>query len=125
MRDLMQFPVWPFIVILGYPVLALTVLEFARHLAVHAPFASGILRQVAYVLLPAGALWLILRAMAELPADDWAVRTAETAFALTGIYLLLRVAQAVLTGLIVGGGSNVVSDVISFFRASPARAPGP
>jgi small-conductance mechanosensitive channel len=101
MPDLMQFPVWPFIVILGYPVLALTVLEFARHLAVRAPFASGILRQVAYVLLPAGALWLILRAMAELPADDWAVRTAETAFALTGIYLLLRVAQVVLTGLIV------------------------
>jgi small-conductance mechanosensitive channel len=101
MRDLMQFPVWPFIVILGYPVLALTVLESARHLAVRAPFASGILRQVVYVLLPAGALWLILRAMAELPADDWAVRTAETAFALAGIFLLLRVAQAVLTGLIV------------------------
>jgi hypothetical protein len=60
MRDLMQFPVWSFILILGYPVLALAVLELARHLAVRAPFVSGILRQVAYVLLPAGALWLIL-----------------------------------------------------------------
>jgi small-conductance mechanosensitive channel len=99
MRDLMQFPVWSFILILGYPVLALAVLELARHLAVRAPFVSGILRQVAYVLLPAGALWLILRVMAELPADDWAVRTAETVFALTGLYLLLRVAQAALMGL--------------------------
>jgi small-conductance mechanosensitive channel len=101
MSDLLEFPVWSFILILGYPVVALAVLEFARYLSVRAPFVSGILRQVAYVLLPAGALWLILRAMAGLPADDWAVRTVETAFALTGLYLLLRVAQAALMGLMV------------------------
>ena len=101
MGDLLEFPVWSFILILGYPVVALAVLEFARYLSVRAPFVSGILRQVAYVLLPAGALWLILRAMAGLPADDWAVRTVETAFALTGLYLLLRVAQAALMGLMV------------------------
>src|SRR5258708_25875788 len=99
MRDLMHLPVWPIILILGYPALAIAVLEFARRLHVRAPFASGILRQVAYVLLPTGGIWLILRVLAELPADDWAVRTAETAFALTGLYLLLRVAQAALMGL--------------------------
>jgi small-conductance mechanosensitive channel/CRP-like cAMP-binding protein len=100
MRDLMHLPVWPFILILGYPALTIALLEFARRLAVHAPFASGILRQVAYVLLPTGGIWLILRVLAEAPADDWAVRTAETAFALTGLYLLLRVAQALLMGLV-------------------------
>jgi len=100
MRDLMHLPVWPFILILGYPALTIALLEFARRLAVHAPFASGILRQVAYVLLPTGGIWLILRVPAEAPADDWAVRTAETAFALTGLYLLLRVAQALLMGLV-------------------------
>jgi small-conductance mechanosensitive channel/CRP-like cAMP-binding protein len=100
MRDLMHLPVWPIILILGYPALAIAVLEFARRLDVRAPFASGILRQVAYVLLPTGGIWLILRALAELPPDDWAVRTAETAFALTGLYLLLRVAQALLMSLV-------------------------
>ena len=100
MRDLMHSQVWPVILILGYPALTIVVLEFARRLAVRAPFASGILRQVAYVLLPAGGIWLILRVLAELPADDWAVRTAETAFALTGLYLLLRVAQALLMSLV-------------------------
>ena len=100
MRDLMHLPVWPIILILGYPALAIAVLEFARRLAVRAPFASGVLRQVAYVLLPTGGIWLILRVLAELPADDWAVRTAETAFALTGLYLLLRVAQALLMSLV-------------------------
>src|SRR5260370_12292751 len=100
MRDLMHLPVWPIILILGYPALAIAVLEFARRLHVSAPFASGILRQVAYVLLPTGGIWLILRVLAELPADDWAVRTAETAFALTGLYLLLRVAQALLMSLV-------------------------
>jgi len=96
----MHLPVWPFISILGYPALTIVVLEFARLLAVRAPFASGILRQVAYVLLPTGGIWLILRVLAEVPADDWAVRTAETAFALTGLYLLLRVAQALLMSLV-------------------------
>src|SRR6202047_3651567 len=100
MRDLMHLPVWPIILILGYPALAIAVLEFARRLDVRAPFASGILRQVAYVLLPTGGIWLILRVLAELPADDWAVRTAETAFSLTGLYLLLRVAQALLMSLV-------------------------
>src|SRR5580704_4120748 len=100
MRDLMHLPVWPIILILGYPALAIAVLEFARRLHVRAPFASGILRQVAYVLLPTGGIWLILRVLAELPPDDWAVRTAETAFALTGLYLLLRVAQALLMSLV-------------------------
>ena len=100
MRDLMHLPVWPIILILGYPALTIAVLEFARRLDVRAPFASGILRQVAYVLLPTGGIWLILRVLAELPADDWAVRTAETALALTGLYLLLRVAQASVMSLV-------------------------
>lgn len=74
MRNLMQLPVWPFILILGYPALAIAVLEFARRLVVRAPFVSGILRLVAYVLLPTGGIWVILRVLAELPPDDWAVR---------------------------------------------------
>lgn len=100
MRDLLHFPFWPLIVILGYPVLTIAALEFARRLAVRAPFVSGIVGQVAYVLLPTGGIWVILRVLAELPPDHWAVRTAETAFALTGLYLLLRFAQASLMSLV-------------------------
>jgi small-conductance mechanosensitive channel len=96
----MHFLVWPFILILGYPALTIAVLEFARRLAVRAPFASGILRQVAYVLLPSGGIWVILSVLAELPRDDWTVRIAETAFSLTGLYLLLRVAQATVMSLV-------------------------
>jgi small-conductance mechanosensitive channel len=100
MHDLLHFPVWPFIVILGYPALTIAALEFARRVAVRAPFVSGIVRQMAYVLLPTGGVWVILRVLAELPPDDWAVRAAETVFALTGLYLLLRVAQASLMNLV-------------------------
>jgi small-conductance mechanosensitive channel len=100
MHDLLHFPVWPFIVILGYPALTIATLEFARRVAVRAPFVSGIVRQMAYVLLPTGGVWVILRVLAELPPDDWAVRAAETVFALTGLYLLLRVAQASLMNLV-------------------------
>jgi hypothetical protein len=100
MLDLSHLSVWPFVLILGYPVLAIAVLEFARRLAGRAPFAAGILRQVSYVLLPTGVIWLILRVLAELPADNWGVRAAETVFALTGLYLLLHVAQAILMSLV-------------------------
>jgi len=100
MPDLTQLSFWPFVLILGYPVLAIALLEFARHLAGLAPFAAGILRQVSYVLLPTGAIWLILRVLAQLPVNNWGVRTAETAFALTGLYLLLHVAQAILLSLV-------------------------
>ena len=100
MRDLLHFPHWPLIVILGYPVLTIVTLEFARRLAVRAPLVSGIVRQVAYVLLPTGGVWMILRVLAELPSDDWAVRAAETAFALTGLYLVLRVVQGLLVSLV-------------------------
>src|SRR6516162_5496860 len=100
MFDLAHLSVWPFILILGYPVLTIAVLEFANRVVGRAPFAAGILRQISYVLLPTGAIWLILRVLAGLPAYNWGVRAAETAFALTGLYLLLRVAQAMLMTLV-------------------------
>jgi small-conductance mechanosensitive channel len=100
MSDLMHWPIWPLILVLSYPALTVALLEFARRLNARAPSASNILRHVAYVLLPTGAIWLILRVLAGLPAHDNAVRLAETAFALTGLYLLLRVAQAALMSLV-------------------------
>jgi small-conductance mechanosensitive channel/CRP-like cAMP-binding protein len=98
----MNLPVWPLILILGYPALTIAVLEFARRLAVNAPFASGILRQAAYVLLPSGGIWLILRVLAERPPNDWAVCAAETVFALSGLHMLLRVAQTSVMSLVDG-----------------------
>ena len=86
MSDLVHWPIWPFILVLGYPAITIAMLEFARRLDARAPSTSSILRQVAYVLLPTGAIWLILRVLAGLPAHDNAVRVAETAFALTGLY---------------------------------------
>ena len=100
MRDLIHWPIWPLVLILGYPALTIAFLALARGLAFRAPFASGILHQVVYLLLPTGGIWLILRALAELPADDWAVRVAETIFALSGLYMLLRVAQALMMSLV-------------------------
>src|SRR5260370_17971151 len=96
MSDLMHWPSWPLILVLGYPAFTIAILEFARHLDARAPSTASILRHVAYVLLPTGPLWLILRLLAGLPAHDNAVRLTETAFALTALYLLLRLAQAVL-----------------------------
>ncbi|MBV8212149.1 MAG: mechanosensitive ion channel, partial [Verrucomicrobia bacterium] len=100
MFGLTRFPALTLILILGYPVVAIVVLEFARRVAARAPFVSTILRQIAFVLLPTGAIWLILRFLAEQPADNWGVRMAETAFALTGLYLLLHVVQVVLMSLV-------------------------
>ena len=86
--------------VVGYPALVLAALEVARSVDERREFASSILRQVAYLLLPTGAVWLILRGLADLPPDNWAVRSAKTAFALTALYLLLRVAQAALMAVV-------------------------
>ena len=51
-------------------------------------------------MLPAGAVWLILRVLAELPDRNLSVRTAETLFALTALHVLLRLGQSVLMTLI-------------------------
>src|SRR5260221_14031790 len=67
MSDLILWPNWPLILVLGYPAFTIAILEFSRHLDARAPSASSILRHVAYVLLPTGALWLILRLLARLP----------------------------------------------------------
>jgi small-conductance mechanosensitive channel/CRP-like cAMP-binding protein len=102
MGELLHWPalsgqtMWGMLIVLGYPVLALAALEAARAFAADRPLAADVLRQMAYLLLPSGAVWLILRVLADMPAEAWAVRSAETAFALTGLYLLLRLAQAVL-----------------------------
>ena len=94
--DLPGHSVLGILVVLGYPVLALAALETARALGQGREFASSILGQIAYLVLPTGAIWLILAVLAELPPENWAGRSAETAFALTGLYVLLRLAQAAL-----------------------------
>ena len=88
------------VIVVGYPALVLATLEVARAVGERREFASSILRQIAYLLLPTGAVWLILRGLAELPTENGAVRSSETAFALTGLYLLLRVAQAALMTIV-------------------------
>ncbi len=106
MTDLLPWPsfsgnaVWALVLMLGYPTVAIGLIEASRALGARNEFTSDILRQLAYLLLPTGAAWLILRVLAELPPDNWAVRTVETAFALTSLYLLLRLAQAGLMRLL-------------------------
>ena len=82
---------------IGYPVAVLALLEAARALGSRRnSIAADILRHAGYLLLPTGAIWLILRELAGLPANDTLVRSAETAFGLTALYLLLSIGQGVL-----------------------------
>jgi len=98
--DLLDGPVWPLGLIVGYPLAAVAISEIARRMAERSPFAASTLRQVAYVVLPIGAIWLILRGLAGLPVENDAVRVASTAFALIALYLILRVAQAGVMGVV-------------------------
>ena len=91
---------WGLGLMLGYPILSVALIEASRARGGRNALASDVLRQVGYLLLPTGAIWLILRVLAELPPDNWAVRTAETAFALTSLSLALQLAQALLMSLL-------------------------
>jgi small-conductance mechanosensitive channel len=91
---------WKLLLIVGYPLCAIALLEIDRGLRSARPLLSSILRQVAYILLPTAAVWMILRVLAGVPAEDVAVRLAKTLFAVSALYLLLRTAQAILTALL-------------------------
>jgi small-conductance mechanosensitive channel len=91
---------WKLLLVVGYPLSAVAILEIERGLRSRRPLTSSILRQVAYILLPTAAVWLILRFLAGMPVEDVSMRLAKTLFAVTALYLLLRTAQAVLTSLL-------------------------
>jgi small-conductance mechanosensitive channel len=91
---------WKLLLVVGYPLCAVAILEIERGLRSRQPLTSSILRQVAYILLPTAAVWLILRFLAGMPVEDVSMRLAKTLFAITALYLLLRTAQAVLTSLL-------------------------
>ena len=97
--DLLAGSKWPIALILGYPLTVVAMLEAARRLGESAPLISRLLRQSAYVLLPAGALWLILRTLAGLPEENVITRSAETAFALAALFLVLDAAYSALIAL--------------------------
>jgi small-conductance mechanosensitive channel len=86
--------------VIGYPLIAVAVLETERSLRDRSPTTSSILRQIAYLLLPTAALWMILRLLAELPDESDAVRIDKTFFVLGALYLLLRICQAVLASVL-------------------------
>jgi small-conductance mechanosensitive channel len=91
---------WKLLLVVGYPLCAVAILEIERGLRSRRPLISSILRQVAYILLPTAAVWLILRFLAGMPVEDVSMRLAKTLFAITALYLLPRTAQAVLTSLL-------------------------
>ena len=99
-------PMLPLALIVGYPVVTVALFELARWLGHDAPLAGRVLRQMVTVLLPAGAIWLILTALAGLPPDNLAVRAALTVLALSGLSIFLRVAQAALVAVIGSQGSS-------------------
>lgn len=95
-----SLPVWPLLLIFGYPIVMLAVLEIARRIASHAPITSEALRHAGYVLLPAGAIWLVLTSLAGMPDSDLSIRVAKTVFAITAVYVVLNLAQGWLLSVI-------------------------
>jgi small-conductance mechanosensitive channel len=86
---------WQFLLIIGYPLLTVAILEAERRFREGQPLLASTLRQIAYVLLPSAAMWLILQILADLPYANIAVRLAKTLFWISSLYLALRLAQAV------------------------------
>ena len=121
---------WPFLLIIGYPLLTVAILEMERGFREHQPLLASTLRQIAYLLLPSAAMWLILQILAGLPYDSVLVRLAKTFFWISSLYLALRFAQAATLrvfdeekrapkllldlgrgGLSLLGGAVVISDI--------------
>ncbi len=129
-RGLAEVPVWPILLTVGYPILAVLLFEAARRMSARNAVTANILRQIIYVVLPTGTIWLVLRHVALLPPDNLGVRIAVTIFSISAIFVVLRMAQTLLMavvdeerhapkllfdlvriGLAIAGGALVVSNV--------------
>jgi small-conductance mechanosensitive channel len=121
---------WQLLLIIGYPLLTVAILEVERGFRDRQPLLASTLRQFAYILLPSAAMWLILQILAGVPQDNVAVRLAKTLFWVSSLYLALRFVQAVTLrifdeekrapkllldlgrgGLSLLGGAVIVSDI--------------
>ena len=90
---------WQLLLIIGYPLLTVAILEVERGFRESQPLLASTLRQIAYVLLPSAAMWLILQILAGLPHENFAVQLVKTIFWISGLYLTLQFAQALTLGI--------------------------
>ena len=108
--------------IFGYPLVTLMLLKMARVCRISRPELSSFLRQASFFLLPAGAVYLILVNLAELPFDSFEVRTSLTVLGLAGISLVLNIAQAALIAVV--GGTNAPKLLFDVLRIGLSIALG-
>ena len=75
---------WTIAVVLGYPVLALALVEAYRHLRAPYPELAKLINLLQVSVLPLVALHLLLSRVAEVPPDSTGAKTSPTFMAKIG-----------------------------------------
>jgi len=87
------------LIVFGVPLATFALAELARACDEARPQTAGFLRLVQNLVLPAAAIWVILRWIAGLDAEDLVVRLADTALAMVLVYAALSGLQLLLFSL--------------------------
>lgn len=87
---------WTIGIAVGYPMLAVVLLELQRVLRIRNPEFAGVCALVQASLLPVAALYLLLARVAEVPADSTPLRLVLTLLAVAGMNAALAAFNAVL-----------------------------
>ena len=80
---------WTLAVVLGYPVLALALVEAHRHLRDDYPELAKLIHLLQVSVLPFVALHVLLKRVAEVPPDSTGAKLVLTALSISGINALL------------------------------------
>lgn len=87
---------WTAGIAVGYPLLAVVLLELQRALRVRRPEFAGVCGLIQASLLPVAAVYLLLSRVAEVPADATSLRLVLTLLAVSGMNAALATFNAVL-----------------------------
>jgi small-conductance mechanosensitive channel len=87
------------LLIFGVPLVTFLLAELSRVCRESRPELAGFLRQIQNLAIPALAVFVLLRYLAELPEDSLWLRLSDTALALVGVYVALGGLQLLLYSL--------------------------
>ncbi|WGF88532.1 cyclic nucleotide-binding domain-containing protein [Marinivivus vitaminiproducens] len=91
-----DFAYWAAVVIIGYPLLSLVLLEVQRRIESAYPDIVRLLRVLQYAVLPGLAAWILIHKLTTFASDSLSIKLIDTVVGIVVLYGVLLTAQTIL-----------------------------
>ncbi len=87
---------WALLVVLGFPLLTVVLIELARRFALPGSPMRRPLRAVQNIVLPAGVVWILVHQLGHLPSDGLTVKVVDTVVGILLLHAVFTILQSLL-----------------------------